>query len=82
MIITLAGVICVLIFRFCLNWLRISSEIDLIVYDVNTTSVTDFSVQVELPEEIWDSWKKHKKSIGNSEMTFKDYFKKQFEAQI
>ena len=80
MIIALVGVLCILTFRFCLNWLRVSSDIDEIVYDVNTTSLVDFSIQVELPAELWDSWKNHLKSMGNSEMTFKDYFKKQFEA--
>lgn len=62
----MTGVMCILIYRFTLNWLRVSSDIDIIVYDVNTTSLVDFSVQVELPPEVWESWKEHKKSDNNS----------------
>ena len=62
--------------------MRVTSDLDLIMYDMNTTSLVDFSVQVELPQKVWDSWKWYKESNPGTKTTFKDFFKQEFEKQV
>ena len=62
--------------------MRVTSDLDMIVYDINTTSLTDFSVQVELPRDIWDCWKWYKGKNPGIKTTFKAFFKQEFEEQI
>ena len=42
----MSGVMCIIIFRFCIYWLRITSDIDILVYDIATTTLVDFGVQI------------------------------------
>ena len=59
--------------------MRVTSDLDMIVYDMDTTSLVDFSVQVELPEEILNNWKWYKENNPDVKTTFKDFFKQEFE---
>ena len=54
----------------------------MIVYDINNTSLVDFSVQVQLPQEIWNCWKWYKEVNPDMKMTFKDFFKQKLEEQV
>ena len=69
----------IFVFRFALHWMRVTSDLDIHMYDIKTTSLVDFSVQVELPEEVWNSWKWYKAKNPGIKATFKDFFKQEFE---
>ena len=44
LVIAFAGVMCIIVFRFCIYWLRVTSDIDIVEYDIATTTLVDFAV--------------------------------------
>jgi hypothetical protein len=58
-----------------------NTDIDFKVWDMNTATAADYTVQITITKKIWDSWNKKFKN-ENSHLTFKDYIKQEVIAQV
>ena len=70
------------IYMYIVYYLRITSKMDLKLYDMNNTSASDFSIQCEIPEALWDTHQRRKLEFkmdannkGKKFPSFKDRFK-------
>jgi hypothetical protein len=48
--------LCCITYRFFVYWLRVNLDIDLKVWDVDTVTVADFSVQISVTRKLWEKW--------------------------
>ena len=69
----ISGVLCCLLYRSFVYWIRINLDIDLKVWDIETVTVADFSVQVDIPRKLWGNWLEKQKSGEVSQSNFKDF---------
>mmetsp|Transcript_10117 Transcript_10117/g.15450 ORF Transcript_10117/g.15450 Transcript_10117/m.15450 type:complete len:81 (-) Transcript_10117:2139-2381(-) len=58
-------------------------------WDINTVTAADFTLQINLPEEVWQGWQnwkyvkaKAEEFNSSDEFSFKDYFMDQLEHQV
>lgn len=79
--ITITGVICCLLYKFSVYWLTINLDLDLKVWDISTVTVADFSVQVEIPQTLWEKWIHNDKCCTSKQSvhSFKEMFTTEIE---
>ena len=54
----MTAIISCFLFRYCVYYLRVISEIEVKSYDIKKTTVDDFSVRIEFTEKMWEKWLK------------------------
>ena len=74
---TLTAIISCFLFRYCVYYLRIISDIEIKKYDLKRTTVDDFSVRIEFTEKMWKKWLKSE--FRKTLPSFKKYFIDQLE---
>ena len=50
-------------FSFVIYYKRVSSEIEAKQWDLSTVTTADFTVDIEIPKEVWPKWKKYKRDL-------------------
>jgi hypothetical protein len=60
---TLTSVIACLLFSFVVYYKRVASEIEEKQWDLSTVTTADFTVDIEIPNEVWPLWKQYKAEL-------------------
>lgn len=67
----MTGILCCFIFKFCIHYLRIISDIEIKIFDINKVTVDDFSVKIGFTKKLWEKWLE---SEDSKKMSFKQHF--------
>jgi uncharacterized membrane protein len=56
------GITMTLLYLLVLGYLEKVSKVDFKLWDINTCTVADYSVELQLPEQLWETYLLQKKS--------------------
>jgi hypothetical protein len=65
-------------FYYVIHMASVKSKIDELSWDLKTATVADFSIELVIPEQVWDKWKEYKDGLEEGEgenKSFRDYLK-------
>ena len=71
------AVIACIFYRCVLYFLRTTASINYKLWDINTVTAADFTIEIDIPEIIWKKWIKR-----GMKLSFKEYLREQLQPQI
>jgi len=72
------GIIMTLFYLQVLNYLEKVAKVDYKIWDLNTCTVADYSVELQLTEQVWQTYL-HKKKNGEETRPFDKFIRETFE---
>lgn len=58
-----AIIVCIF-YRCVLYFLRTTASINYKLWDINTVTAADFTIEIDIPEIIWKKWNKRKMKVS------------------
>jgi len=61
--ISLTSIVSCFFYSYVIYYKRVSSEIEEKQWDLSTVTTADFTVDIEIPKEVWPKWKEYKHEL-------------------